>query len=201
MAIGPEHLKKLIKDLPPLPGVYQMLDEQGQVIYVGKAKNIKKRVTSYFMGQRDYKTTVLVNNIHMIEPIITKTEHDALLLENNLIKQYQPKFNVLLKDDKTYPYIKITMNEPFPRIIITRQKLNDGARYFGPYTSYGSSRKLKQLIYDVFLFEIVNNRLLSIRFKRNALNLILESVLGPVFIKKLKMNMTTNYTMHSVFRR
>ncbi|MEK9727621.1 MAG: excinuclease ABC subunit UvrC [Candidatus Margulisiibacteriota bacterium] len=182
----PDHLKKIINDLPDLPGIYQMMDSQGQIIYVGKAKNIKKRVRSYFTGRRDYKTTVLVKNIHSIEPIITKSEHDALLLENNLIKQHQPQFNVLLKDDKTYPFIKITLNEPFPRIIITRQRLNDKARYFGPYTSYGSSRKLKQLIYDVFPIRDCKQAITLTTQQKKCIKLDIGKCIGPCIYKEAK---------------
>ncbi|MGA0242462.1 MAG: excinuclease ABC subunit UvrC [Candidatus Marinamargulisbacteria bacterium] len=175
-----------IKELPSLPGVYQMLDSFGAIIYVGKAKNIKKRVASYFTGNRNYKTQLLVRQIHTIEPIITKTEHDALLLENNLIKQYQPKFNILLKDDKTYPYIKITLNEPFPRIIVTRKKTNDGAKYFGPYTSYGSTRKLKQALYTLFPIRDCKQPIDLIKHQPKCLQLDIGKCIGPCIYKDTK---------------
>ena len=150
-----------------------MLDAHGTIIYVGKAINIKKRVSQYFnRSHKDYKTQILVQHIHYIEPIITHDEHDALILENQLIKKYQPRFNVLLKDDKSYPYIKVTTNEAFPRIIITRKKRNDGAHYFGPYTSYGSTKKLRNILYDVFPFATANRPLMILVFNPNALNLI-----------------------------
>jgi excinuclease ABC subunit C len=175
-----------IKELPCLPGVYQMLNSFGAIIYVGKAKNIKKRVASYFTGSRNYKTQLLVNQIHTIEPIITKTEHDALLLENNLIKQYQPKFNILLKDDKTYPYIKVTLNEPFPRIIVTRKKINDGAKYFGPYTSYGSTRKLKQALYTLFPIRDCKQPIDLIKHQPKCLQLDIGKCIGPCIYKNTK---------------
>ena len=127
---------KLIEEklalLPDQPGCYLMKDRQGTVIYVGKAKKLKNRVRSYFTGTHDGKTQALVNEIEDFEYIITSSEIEALLLEINLIKQYDPKYNVMLKDDKSYPYIKIT-NEKYPRLLITRKvKKNDG-KYFGPY--------------------------------------------------------------------
>lgn len=182
----PTHLKQIIQDLPNQPGVYQMLDIHGEVIYVGKAKNIKKRVSSYFSGTKDYKTQALVAHIYSIEPIITTSEHKALLLENNLIKQRQPRFNVLLKDDKTYPFIKITVQEPFPRIIITRNKTNDGARYFGPYTSYGSSRKLKQAIYDTFPIRDCKQFIDLESKQKKCIKLDIGKCIGPCIYKETK---------------
>lgn len=129
------HLKELIRVLPEDPGVYQYLDDSGKIIYVGKAKNIKKRVASYFNKEPDNaKTRILVRKIAHVEHIVVSTEEDALLLENNLIKKYQPRYNVLLKDDKSFPWIVIK-KEPFPRVFSTRQVIKDGSEYFGPYTS------------------------------------------------------------------
>ncbi len=126
----------LLKTIPENPGVYQYFDDQGTIIYVGKAKNLKKRVSSYFnKDQSGYgKVAVLVRKIVDIRFIIVDTELDALLLENNLIKKYQPRYNVMLKDDKTYPWICMK-NEPFPRVFPTRNLHNDGSEYFGPYAS------------------------------------------------------------------
>lgn len=120
------------RQLPENPGCYLMKDKSDKVIYVGKAKNLKRRVTSYFLPNRDMKTTCLVEHIDHIEYIITGNEYEALILENNLIKKYDPHYNILLKDGKSYPVIKIT-NEDFPRIYKTRRILKDGARYYGPY--------------------------------------------------------------------
>jgi len=121
-----------LKTLPNAPGVYQYFDDQGTILYVGKAKNLKKRVTSYFTKHHDYgKTKVLVKKIASIKHIVVQTETDALLLENNLIKKYQPRYNVLLKDDKSYPWICLK-NERFPRIFSTRRIIKDGSEYFGP---------------------------------------------------------------------
>ena len=130
-----EALKHILSNLPEEPGVYKYFNELGQIIYVGKAKNLKKRVNSYFSKQHDeQKTRVLVSKIRDIQYTIVDTEFEALLLENTLIKEFQPRYNILLKDDKSYPYIKIT-NEPFPRVIPVRQRLKDGADYIGPYAS------------------------------------------------------------------
>ena len=124
-----------ISTLPNSPGVYQYYDKNEKLLYVGKAKNLKKRVASYFTKQHDNaRTRLLVKKIKTIKHIMVATETDALLLENNLIKKYQPRYNVLLKDDKSYPWICIK-NERFPRVFPTRRLIKDGSEYFGPYTS------------------------------------------------------------------
>ena len=128
-------LQLQIQTLPDSPGVYQYYDKEGKILYVGKAKNLKKRVASYFNKIHDTaKTNVLVKKIVTIKHIVVPTETDALLLENNLIKTLQPRYNVLLRDDKTYPWICIK-KEPFSRIFPTRRMVKDGSEYFGPYTS------------------------------------------------------------------
>src|SRR4028118_658565 len=138
--------QNIASTLPALPGIYKYYDVNGNILYVGKAKNIRKRVSSYFnKNLGSYKTHELVKRIQKIEFTIVNSEQDAFLLENSLIKQYQPLFNINLKDDKTYPYIVIK-NEPFPRVFLTRQKLNDGSQYFGPYTSVGKVRELLNFI-------------------------------------------------------
>ena len=130
-----EHIKGLLKLIPEKAGVYRYYDKNETLLYVGKAKNLKKRVSSYFNKKQEHgKTKVLVSKIHDIKYVIVPTEIDALLLENNLIKKHQPKYNVALKDGKTYPWICIK-NEPFPRIFQTRNVIKDGSAYFGPYTS------------------------------------------------------------------
>ena len=139
-----------LKTLPSTPGVYQFFDNKGTVIYVGKAKNLKNRVRSYFNKVHDYgKTNVLVKKIHDIKHIIVDTETDALLLENNLIKKYQPRYNVLLKDDKSYPWLCIK-KERFPRVFQTRRVIKDGSEYFGPYTSVRTVSTLLDLIKGLF---------------------------------------------------
>lgn len=145
-----ESLKKQIDALPDRPGVYQYYNIEEEIIYVGKAKNLKKRVTSYFNKIHDSgKTNVLVKNIHSLKYIVVETEEDALLLENNLIKEYQPRYNVLLKDGKTYPSICIT-KETFPRIFKTRNIVKNGAQYFGPYSSNYTINSLLEIIHDLY---------------------------------------------------
>ncbi len=153
------NLKVQIKSLPALPGVYQYYDSDGKILYVGKAKNLKKRVASYFTKKHaNGKTRVLVKKITSIKHIIVETESDALLLENNLIKKYQPRYNVLLKDDKTYPWICIK-NEPFPRVFLTRKLIKDGSDYFGPFTSVRTSRALLSLIKELYPLRTCNYNL------------------------------------------
>ena len=126
-------LKNIVSNMPEQPGSYQYYDDKGTIIYVGKAKNLKRRVSSYFHKEVDrYKTKVLVSKIHNLTYTVVNTEEDALLLENSLIKKYNPRYNVLLKDGKTYPSICIT-NEPFPRIFSTRNINKKWGTYFGPY--------------------------------------------------------------------
>ena len=133
---------------PQSPGVYIMRNS-GKVIYVGKAKNLFRRVSSYFSGNKDIKTTHLVSKIEDIEYIITKTEYEALVLENNLIKKYMPKYNINLKDGKTYPVIKIT-NEPFPRLLKTRNIIHDGSTYFGPFPDVGALDTFIDSLYRLY---------------------------------------------------
>ena len=139
------------KSLPELPGVYQFYDDE-KIIYIGKAKNLKKRVTSYFTKNHDSKKTrLLVRSIKKIEKIIVDTEMDALLLENNLIKKYQPKYNILLKDDKSYPWICI-VKDPIPDIFYTRKVEKRRGEYYGPFTNVYSARFLIKLIKDIYPF-------------------------------------------------
>lgn len=145
-----EALKQQVTSLPETPGVYQYFNASNEIIYVGKAKNLRKRVSSYFNKIHDSgKTNVLVKNISYLKYIVVETEEDALLLENNLIKTYQPRYNVLLKDGKTYPSICIT-NEPFPRIFKTRNIIKNGSRYFGPYSSNYTINSLLEIIHELF---------------------------------------------------
>ena len=147
-----EELRHFLKNLPDKSGVYRYYNDQGTIIYVGKAKNLKRRVSSYFNKEQDHpKTRVLVSKIASIKFTVTDSEYDALLLENNLIKKYQPRYNVMLKDDKTYPWICIK-KEPFPRIFSTRKRLNDGSKYFGPYSSVKSMNTLLEVLRDTYPF-------------------------------------------------
>lgn len=146
-----EALKNIIKNIPEKPGCYQYFDDKGTIIYVGKAKNLKKRVSSYFTKSHDDspKTRVLVSKIHDIKYIVVDTEEDTFLLENNLIKQFRPRYNVLLKDDKSYPSIVIR-NENFPRIHQTRKIIRDGSLYFGPYTSVFAIKTMMEIIHKLY---------------------------------------------------
>jgi excinuclease ABC subunit C len=145
-----ENISNILKVLPNKPGIYQHLDKHGKIIYIGKAKDLKKRVSSYFTkGHDNARTYMLVKRIEDIKTIVTETEFDALLLENNLIKEYQPKYNVNLKDDKTYPWICIK-KERFPRIFPTRTQINDGSEYFGPYASVKVMKTVLELIRQLY---------------------------------------------------
>ena len=167
-----------LKTLPSTPGVYQFFDTKGTVIYVGKAKNLKHRVRSYFNKVHDYgKTNVLVKKIHDIKHIVVDTETDALLLENNLIKKYQPRYNVLLKDDKSYPWICIK-KERFPRVFQTRRVIKDGSEYFGPYTSIKTVSALLDLIKGLFPIRTCNYDLSEEKIKNQKYKVCLEYHLG-----------------------
>jgi len=164
--------------LPQEPGIYKYYDASGSLLYVGKAKNIRKRVSSYFNKTlSSYKTHELVKRIRRIEFTIVHTEQDAFLLENSLIKQFQPLFNINLKDDKTYPYIVIK-NEPFPRIYLTRQKLEDGSEYFGPYTSVGKVRELLNFIKQTIPLRTCPLNLLKRNIEKGKFKVCLEFHLG-----------------------
>ncbi len=145
-----EHIKAILEVIPEKPGCYQYFDEKGTIIYVGKAKNLKRRVSSYFNKEPEsVKTRVLVKQIRDIKYFVVATEEDALLLENSLIKQYQPRYNVLLKDGKTYPSI-VVKNEYFPRVYQTRNIVRDGSRYFGPYPSVYVAKVMLQLLKELY---------------------------------------------------
>ncbi len=163
-----------LQTLPTTPGVYQYYDSNGKLLYIGKAKNLKKRVSSYFTKSHDsYRIAVLVKKIVEIRHIVVATETDALLLENNLIKKHQPRFNVLLKDDKTYPWICIK-NERFPRIFPTRRIIKDGSEYFGPYTSFKTVNILLELIKDLYQLRTCNYDLSKTKIENGNYKVCLE---------------------------
>jgi excinuclease ABC subunit C len=168
-----KYLLGVVKTLPPNPGVYQYYDEAGKLIYVGKAKNLKKRVSSYFNKDLSGKVAVLVKKIREIKYIIVDNEYEALLLENNLIKKYLPRYNVLLKDDKTYPWICIK-NEPFPRIFPTRHLLDDGSQYFGPYASVRMMNTLLDLIRQIYQVRTCGFKLTEENISSNKFRVCLE---------------------------
>ena len=171
-------LELQIQTLPDSPGVYQYYDKDGKILYVGKAKNLKKRVSSYFNKIHDTaKTNVLVKKIVSIKHIVVPTETDALLLENNLIKKLQPRYNVLLKDDKTYPWICIK-KEPFSRIFPTRNMVKDGSEYFGPYTSFKTVHTLLELIKELYPLRTCNYDLSKANIDSGKFKVCLEYHIG-----------------------
>src|SRR5437879_1808694 len=149
-----EKIQSVLQSLPHKPGIYLMKDASGTIIYVGKAISLYNRVRSYFQESTDLspKNRVLVSKIDDIEFIVVKNEVEALVLENNYIKQYRPKYNVLLRDDKTYPYIKVSLTEAFPRVYRVRSFQRDGNRYFGPYTNSGAIDATLDLLNKLFAF-------------------------------------------------
>ena len=146
----------LLKTIPTSPGVYQYFDESGEIIYVGKAKNLKRRVSSYFNKEQTGKTRLLVSKIADIRFTVVGSEAEAFLLENNFIKQYKPRYNIMLKDDKTYPWICIK-NERFPRVFLTRKRVNDGSLYYGPYPSVMTARTLLDILKQVYPLRTCNH--------------------------------------------
>ena len=174
----PTDLHLQLKTLPNAPGVYQFYDKNDVILYVGKAKNLKKRVSSYFTKNHEYgKTRVLVKKIASIKHIVVATETDALLLENSLIKKLQPRYNVMLKDDKTYPWICIK-KERFPRVFLTRNIVKDGSEYFGPYTSVRTARALLALIKELYPIRTCTYDLSDKNIKKNKYKVCLEYHLG-----------------------
>ncbi|WP_430811412.1 MULTISPECIES: excinuclease ABC subunit UvrC [unclassified Carboxylicivirga] len=173
-----ERIKLLVQAMPDMPGVYQYFNDEGRIIYIGKAKNLKKRVGSYFNKQHeDGKTRILVRKIADIKHLVVDTEEDALLLENNLIKKYQPRYNILLKDDKSFPYIVIK-NEPYPRVFQTRRLVRDGSTYYGPYTSVGMVRTLIELFRQIYPLRTCKHALIHENIRAGKFRECLEFHIG-----------------------
>jgi len=173
-----EEYKNISFTIPGSPGIYKYYDAENNLIYVGKAKNLRKRVTSYFIKTvTSYKTYELVQRIARIEFTLVNSEQDAFLLENSLIKQFQPRFNINLKDDKSYPFIVIK-NEPFPRVFLTRKKINDGSEYLGPYTSVGKVRELLNFIKQTIQLRTCSLNLTEKNIARGKFKVCLEYHLG-----------------------
>ena len=171
-------LKEIVFLLPELPGVYQYFNSEGKIIYVGKAKNLRKRVNSYFSKVHDNrKTAILVRKIADIRHIVVDSEEDALLLENNLIKKYQPRYNVLLKDDKSFPWICIK-NEPFPRVFFTRNVIRDGSSYYGPYTSIPMVRTILEVIKRLYPIRNCSLNLSKANITKSKYKVCLEFQIG-----------------------
>lgn len=176
MSVISKH-REIVSSLPDKPGVYQFLDAAGKIIYVGKAKSLKKRVSSYFAGNQSGKTTVMLGKAESLGHIVVENESDALLLENNLIKEHQPRYNILLKDDKTFPWICIK-NEPFPRVFSTRNVIKDGSLYFGPYTSAMMVKTLLTLIRQLYKLRTCRHNLTETNIKAGKFRVCLEYHLG-----------------------
>lgn len=167
--------------LPTNPGVYLMRNEAGEIIYVGKAKNLRNRVRSYFHKGSDHsaKVQVMVSHIADLDYIITDSEVEALILENNLIKEHAPRYNVRLKDDKTYPYLKVTVQETFPRVLLVRRRLDDGARYFGPYTDVTAVKRTLNFLRRLFPIRSCRKNIEEGSQDRPCLNYHIGRCLGP----------------------
>lgn len=184
----PDIIRDQIKNLPEKPGIYQFIDKDRKIIYIGKAKNLKRRVSSYFNKNPDNaKLAVLIRKIQVIEHLVVDTESDALLLENNLIKKHLPRYNVLLKDDKTFPWICIK-NEPFPRVFTTRKMIRDGSRYFGPYTSGRIWKSMLELIRGMYKIRTCSLNLKEENINAGKFKVCLEyhigNCLGPCIGKQ-----------------
>src|SRR6266513_51891 len=174
----PEEYKNISSNIPGTAGIYKYFDLDNNLIYVGKAKNLRKRVTSYFIKTfTSYKTYELVQRVIKIEFTIVNSEQDAFLLENSLIKQFQPRFNINLKDDKSYPYIVIK-NEPFPRVFLTRKQMEDGSVYLGPYTSVGKVRELLNFIKQTIQLRTCSLNLTEKNIAKGKFKVCLEYHLG-----------------------
>jgi excinuclease ABC subunit C len=174
----PDMISLLLRSLPDKPGVYQFYDREGRILYIGKAKSLKKRVSSYFnKEQMTGKLTVLVRKIADIRHIVVNSETDALLLENNLIKKHQPRYNVMLKDDKTYPWI-IIKKEPFPRVFYTRNKVRDNSEYFGPYASGKMMHALLDLVRHIYPLRNCSLKLTQANIREKKFKVCLEYHLG-----------------------
>jgi len=177
-AVKPEEFKAILPTIPHQPGVYRYYGANHELLYVGKAKDLHKRISSYFTRQvTAYKTRRLVSLIQHIEWTVVNSEQDAFLLENNLIKEFQPRFNINLKDDKTYPYIVIK-NEPFPRVFLTRRRIDDGSEYLGPFTSVGKVRELLNFIRSVVQLRTCSLHLTRQNIERKKFRVCLEYHLG-----------------------
>ncbi len=174
-------LQHKLSNLPTAPGVYLMRNEAGEVIYVGKAVNLRNRVRSYFQKSAAHplKVRVMVEHIRDLEIIVTDSEVEALILENHLIKEYSPRYNVRLKDDKTYPYIKVTVQEDFPRVLMVRRRLNDGARYFGPYTDVTAVKKTLSFLRTLFPLRTCSKKIVEGQQDRPCLNYHIGRCLAP----------------------
>ncbi len=184
----PEPIASKLAHLPDTPGVYLWKAADGTVLYVGKAKRLRPRVRSYWADQgQSPKTQMLMALVADLETIVVPSETQALLLEYNLIKEHRPRFNILLRDDKTYPYVKVTVQEPYPRVFVTRRLLNDGARYFGPYTDVGAMRRALNLVKRIFTVRSCNWDMPDQMPERACLDYYIKRCKGPcIFAQSLE---------------
>jgi len=187
------NLSALVASIPENPGCYMYLDEEGSIIYIGKAKNLKRRVATYFnKTQENPKTRVMVKKIRDIRYLVVESEEDAFLLENNLIKKHKPRYNILLKDDKTYPWI-VVKNEPFPRVFLTRQKIKDKSHYYGPYTSVSNVKQLLRLITTIYPVRNCRYFLSQENIEKQKFNLCLQYHIKRCFAPCLGYQTEENY--------
>src|SRR5690348_3588899 len=168
----PESVLDKIPHLPESPGVYLWRDSDGTVLYVGKAKRLRSRVRSYVAADHvdSVKTRALMQQVQSVETIIVPNEEAALILEANLIKEHHPRYNIALRDDKSYPYIKVTVQEPFPRVYVTRHLVNDGGRYFGPYTDVAAMRRALNVVKRIFTVRACNYHVPKVMSDRPCLD-------------------------------
>src|SRR5918911_3063708 len=181
MIEAPEHVALKISFLPESPGVYLWKDAEGRVLYVGKAKRLRSRVRSYFGSDHleSVKTRALVRQVADLDTIVVPSEAHALILEANLIKEYHPRFNIALRDDKSYPYIKVTVQEPFPRVFVTRRLEDDGAKYFGPYTDVGAMRRALNVVKKIFTVRSCNYDMPAQMPERPCLDFFIKRCKAP----------------------
>ncbi|MFN2603514.1 MAG: excinuclease ABC subunit UvrC [Gemmatimonadaceae bacterium] len=193
MLVVPEKVASKLPHLPDSPGVYLWKDADGQTLYVGKAKSLRSRVRSYFGADQgeNPKTRHLVGKIADVETIVVPSEAHALILEANLIKEYKPRFNISLRDDKSYPYIKVTVQEAFPRVYVTRRLLNDGARYFGPYTDVGAMRRALNVVKRIFTVRSCNYDMPREMPERPCLDYYIHRCKAPCILAQSQMQYRT----------
>ncbi|MDQ2889345.1 MAG: excinuclease ABC subunit UvrC [Gemmatimonadota bacterium] len=186
MVTAPDNIAQKLPHLPDGPGVYLWKGADGTVLYVGKAKRLRSRVRSYFASDHStsVKTQHLVRNIADLDTIVVPTEAHALILEANLIKEHHPRFNIALRDDKSYPYIKVTVNEPYPRMYVTRRVTNDGAKYFGPYTDVGAMRRSLNVVKRIFTVRSCNYDMPREMPERPCLDFFIQRCKAPCVLRQ-----------------
>jgi len=184
-----DEVREKLKTLPKTPGVYLMKNAAGTVIYIGKALALKNRVSSYFQhGRKDPKTAAMVAEIEDFDYILTETEVEALMLEANLVKRHSPFYNIMLRDDKHYPYIRIDFNEKFPRVCVTRRVQNDGAKYYGPYIAAHILHDLLDTLNKTFPVRLCKKEITGEKKERPCLNHELGRCLAPCAARSANTN-------------